>query len=98
MTKTTSAERPQTIAALAVNAIAYNWAVAETESGYEFNQVIFDHMPTRHEVINACIQHQYPHGEEQAIQRKGIIDRTDPEFVAYVAFVEAIKEEVHSVI
>lgn len=94
MTKTTSAERPQTIAALAVNAIAYNWAVTETESGYEFNQVIFDHHPTRNEVINACIQHHFPDGEEQALQRKGIIDRNDPEFVAYVAQVNAIKEEV----
>lgn len=93
MTKTTSAERPQTIATLAVNAIAYNWDVVETADGYEFRQVIFDHHPTRHEVINACIQHHFPNGEEQALQRKGIIDRNDPEFVAYVERVEQIKAD-----
>ena len=93
MTKTRSAERPQTIAVLAVNAIAYNWDIVETADGYEFRQVIFDHQPTRHEVINACIQHHYPCGEEQAIQRRGIIDRTHPEFLAYVERVEQIKAD-----
>lgn len=94
MTKTKSADRPQNgIARLAFNAYTFIWNVEETVNGFMFDQVFFDHMPERGEVINACIQDRYPNGEEQALQRKGILNREDPEFVDYLAFVEFIKAQ-----
>lgn len=88
---THSKDRPQTIEKLGHSTFAYNHAIQETEDGYTFDAYLFDHMPTCNEVINIVIQKRYPDGEESAIQRKGIIDNQNAEFIAYNEFIEATK-------
>lgn len=91
---THSAERPKVIDQLGHSTFAYNHAIQETEDGYTFIAYLFDHLPTCNEVINTVIQNRYPNGEESAIQRKGILDNHDPEFIAYNGFVEETKANV----
>ncbi|HAQ19601.1 MAG TPA: hypothetical protein DCR40_10280 [Prolixibacteraceae bacterium] len=51
---------------------------------------------TRARIINAVIQANYPDGEDTAALRKGIVDATNAEFIAFNNFVEAIKAKCAS--
>ena len=93
---TKSENKPQTIERLGVNLYSYNYNIQEVEDGYEFTRYLFDHFPTINEVINAIITSIYPDGEELAIQRKGIIDPQNNEFVSYYHNVERIKAIIKS--
>ena len=98
---THSNERPARIEQLGMSTFAYNYDVQEVSVQtseneperieYQFKTLVFDHKPTKNEVINRIIAERYPDGEESAIQRKGILDRQNPEFIAYNEFVENIK-------
>ena len=96
---TKSEIKPQIIERLGVNLYSYNYNIQEVEDyniqeveeRYEFTRYLFDHFPTINEVINAIISSIYPDGEELAIQRKGIIDPQNNEFVSYYQNVERIK-------
>lgn len=88
---TQSNETPQRIEQLGRSLYAYNYAVEQTDEGYKYQTLVFDHIPCRNEVINRIILEKYPDGEESAIQRKGIIDSRNEEFVAYNEFVEQVK-------
>jgi len=99
--------RPEAIQKLGLALYAYNYQISEVvkpalregepeTKGFEFKNVLFDHTPTRYEAINAVIGQQYPDGAENAVQRKGIVEATNPEFAEYLAFVEATKEMVKS--
>ena len=88
---THSAERPKVIDQLGHSTFAYNHNITQVEDGYNYEVYLFDHLPGCNEVINKIIKSHYPDGEESALQRKGIIDNHDLEFVAYNEFVEAVK-------
>lgn len=101
---THSNERPARIEQLGMSTFAYNYDVQEVSVQtneneperieYQFKTLVFDHKPTKNEVINRIIVERYPDGEESAIQRKGILDRQNPEFVDYNEFVEGVKFKV----
>ena len=101
---THSNERPARIEQLGMSTFAYNYDVQEVSVQtneneperieYQFKTLVFDHKPKRNEVINRIIAERYPDGEESAIQRKGIINNSDPEFVEYNNFVEDTKSAV----
>lgn len=95
---THSNERPARIEKLGHSTFAYNYnvkeVVVEDRIEFQYETLVFDHVPTRNEVINRIICETYPDGEESAIQRKGIIDNSDPEFVEYNNFVEYTKAAV----
>ena len=84
----------QIIERLGVNLYSYNYNIQKVEGGYEFTRYLFDHFPTINEVINTIISSIYPDGEELAIQRKGIIDPQNNEFISYYQNVERIKATI----
>ena len=98
---THSNEKPARIEQLGMSTFAYNYDVQEVSVQtneneparieYQFKTLVFDHKPSRNEVINRIINDKYPNGEESAIQRKGILDNHNPEFIAYNEFVENTK-------
>lgn len=92
--KTISENRPKTIEKLGANLYSYNYAIQEIDGNYQFERYLFDHYPTISEVINAVVISIYSDGEELAIQRKGIIDPENNEFVNYYQNVEQIKSEI----
>ena len=92
--KTIAENRPKTIEKLGVNLYSYNYDIQEIDSKYQFERYLFDHFPTINEVINAVVISKYVNGEELAIQRKGIIDPQNNEFVAYYQNVEQIKAKI----
>lgn len=93
---------PERIERLGVSTFAYNYDVKEVavqddgneRTEFQYKTLVFDHVPNRNEVINRIICETYPDGEESAIQRKGIINNSDPEFVEYNNFVEDTKAAV----
>lgn len=95
---THSNEIPAKFERLGFSTFAYNYdvkeVVLEDRTEYQYETLVFDHIPTRNEVINRIICETYPDGEESAIQRKGIIDNHNQEFVAYNEFVESVKQQV----
>jgi len=100
---THSNEIPAKFERLGLSTFAYNYDVKEVEvenqqgdarKEYQYKTLVFNHMPTRNEVINRIIAEKHPDGEESAIQRKGIINNSDPEFIAYNDFVESTKTAV----
>ena len=100
---THSNEMPARIEKLGLSTFAYNYDVkevvvenqeGESHTEYQYETLVFDHVPNRNEVINRIICETYPDGEESAIQRKGIIDNSNPEFVEYNNFVEYTKAAV----
>lgn len=99
---THSNERPARIEQLGMSTFAYNYDVQEVSvqdngnerTEFQFKTLVFDHKPTKNEVINRIITERYPDGEESAIQRKGILDSQNPEFVDYNEFVEGVKIKV----
>lgn len=46
---------------------------------------------TMERIINAVMQENFPDGANEAALRKGIVDRTDPDFVAFNTFAETLK-------
>lgn len=92
--KTIAENRPKTIEQLGVNLYSYNYDIQEIDNKYQFERYLFDHSPTYSEVINAVVTSIYPDGEELAIQRKGIIDPQNNEFVNYFQNVEQIKAKI----
>lgn len=100
---THSNERPARIEQLGMSTFAYNYDVkevavenieGESHTEYQYKTLVFEHLPTCNEVINRIIAENYPDGEESANQRKGIINNSDPEFIAYNGFVENIKKVI----
>ena len=100
---THSNEIPARIEKLGHSTFAYNYNVkevvgenqdGESHTEYQYKTLVFDHVPNRTEVINRIICETYPDGEESAIQRKGIIDNHNQEFVEYNNFVEDVKNSV----
>lgn len=103
---THSNEIPAKIQQLGLSLFAYNYDIKtyiseSTEmqpaaQGYEYESYLFKHKPTAYECINRIITDKYPDGAENAIQRKGIIDKENPEFLEYCSFVEELKLKVKS--
>ena len=58
---------------------------------YNYETEIFEHYPTRDEVIKRIVTNKYPDGAENAILRKGIKDPLNTEYLEYYDFVESIK-------
>lgn len=48
---------------------------------------------TRDRIINAVINDNYPDGKSEMALRKGILNNQDPDFVAFNAFAESIKQK-----
>ena len=94
--KTIAENRPKTIEKLGVNLYSYNYDIQEIDNKYQFERYLFDHSPSANEVINAVVTSMYQNGEELAIQRKGIIDSQNNEFVNYYQSVEQIKAKIKS--
>lgn len=92
--KAFSNNRPPLIQQLGANLYAYNHDIQEVEEGYEYQPLYFDHEPAREEVINELVLKSYPFGEENALQRKGILNPQDEEFLLYYDDVERIKYKV----
>ena len=92
--KTHSNARPERIQQLGLNLYAYNHNIQEVEDGYDYEAIHFDHIPSANEIINHLVSQAYPNGEELAIQRKGIIDPQNNEFVNYYQNVEQIKAKI----
>ena len=100
---TNSNEKPKTIERLGLSTFAFNYDIKEEilkddneneRIEYQYKTLIFEHLPTQGEIINRIISDKYPDGEESAIHRKGILDRQNPEFVAYNEFVENTKAKI----
>ena len=95
---THSKEKPLAIERHGLSIYVYNHDIKEvnTDDGimYEYEQYIFNQKPDYNKIVNRLIQEYFPDGEEMAIQRKGIVDSTNSEFVAYNLFVEEIKLKV----
>ena len=76
----------------------YNYNVAQTEvdgeTRYDYEQVILKGKPTYESTVAAIVRDRYTVDAEMAIQRKGIADNSNQEFVDYNAFVESIKDMV----
>lgn len=92
--KAFSNNRPPLTQQLGANLYAYNHDIQEVEEGYEYQPLYFDHEPAREEVINELVLKSYPFGEENALQRKGILNPQDEEFLLYYDDVERIKYKV----
>lgn len=86
--------RPELIQRLGQSLYAYNHNIKETDDGFECEQLLFDHIPTYPDVVNRIISDRYSNGAEMAIQRKGILDKENEEFVEYNNFVEDVKNRV----
>lgn len=99
---TNSNERPERIEKLGYSTYGYNYDIEQLQPDdagnvmYNYNTVLFDHIPEKNEVINAIISAKYTDGEEFAILRKGVKDSDNEQFVAYNAFVEGIKNKITS--
>jgi hypothetical protein len=90
-----SDNRPKLVEKLGISLYSYNHDINEVaDGGYDYLPILFDHIPKREEVINSIVTAMYPHNEELALQRKGIINPQEEEFVAYYSRVETIKQKV----
>lgn len=89
-----SNNKPELIQQLGQSLYAYHYDIRDIEDGFECEQLLFDHVPTRSEVINRIVTDKYKDGEELAIQRKAILNSELPEFIEYNNFVEAVKQKV----
>ena len=89
-----SNDRPELIQRLGQSLYAYHYNIQQIEEGFECEQLLFDHIPTYPDVVNRIVSNKYSNGAEMAIQRKGILDKTNEEFVEYNEFVEDVKLKV----
>ncbi len=76
----------------------YNYNVVQTEvdgeTRYDYEQVILKGKPTYDSIVAAIVRDRYSMDAEMAIQRKGIADNSNQEFVDYNNFVEDVKNRV----
>lgn len=91
---TKSNNKPNRIEQLGMSLFAYNFNPTQTEDGWEYESYYFNHIPNRDEIINEIVSRKYPNGGEFALQRKGIINPNDKEFLEYFERVEQIKRIV----
>lgn len=91
---TYSQEKPLRWERLGQSLWRFNYSIIERENEWSFESAIFDHIPTYGEIVDTIIRSQYPAGEENAVQRKGIVNPQCVEFVQYNFYVESIKNEV----
>lgn len=91
-----SNDKPELIQRLGQSLYAYNYNIQEAEKGFECEQLLFDHIPNYSDVVNRIVSEKYNNGAEMAIQRKGILDKANEEFVEYNNFVEGVKIKVKS--
>lgn len=89
--KSQSNTYPERIQQLGINTFAYNYNIQEVDGMYNYETEIFEHYPSRGEVINRIVSNQYPDGEESAILRKAILNPENEEYLEYYKFVEYIK-------
>jgi len=72
-------------------------AVTDEQTGQSHNVIVTDEQyrvknpATRDRIIDTVMQYNFPDGKNEAALRKGIISRTDPDFLAFNAFAEALK-------
>jgi hypothetical protein len=96
--KSSSNIAPKTIEHLGNGKWHYNYNVVQTEvdgeSRYDYDQVILKGKPTYESTVAAIVRDRYTVDAEIAIQRKGIADNSNQEFVGYNSFVEGIKAMV----
>lgn len=57
-------------------------------------QLTLAHPVTRDRVIDLAVRANYPDGASEAAIRKGIVDKNDPDFVAFNEFIESIKRQI----
>ena len=94
--RTFSDNRPKKIERLGNSLYSYNFDIQQNVEGeYSFIRLIFNHPPNKDEVINTIIDKMFPNGEELAIQRKGIVDNRNDEFITYNNKVEEVKHKVN---
>ena len=93
--KSSSNIAPKTTEHLGNGKWHYNYNVVQTEVDgeirYDYDQVVLKGKPTYESTVAAIVRDKYTVDAEMAIQRKGISDNSNQEFVEYNAFVEAIK-------
>lgn len=103
---TNSNEKPKTIERLGLSTFAFNYDIKEEilkddneneRIEYQYKTLIFEHLPTQGEIINRIISDTYPDGGELAVQRKGIVDKENAEFVEYNEFVESTKIQIKAI-
>ena len=93
--KSSSNIAPKTTEYLGNGKWHYNYNVVQTEVDgeirYDYEQVILKGKPTYKSTVAAIVRDNYTVDAEMAIQRKGIADNSNQEFVEYNAFVESAK-------
>lgn len=102
---THSNEKPKTIEKLGLSTFAFNYDVEQIaiqddeieKTEYKYKTLVFDHLPQAGEVINRIVSDAYPDGGESAVQRKGILDKENHEFLAYNEFVESVKNQIKTI-
>lgn len=96
--KSSSNIAPKSIEHLGNGKWHYNYNVVQAEvdgeSRYDYEQVILKGKPTYESAVAAIVRDRYTVDAEMAIQRKGISDNSNQEFVEYNAFVESVKAMV----
>lgn len=74
---TNSKEKPEVIEQLGVSLWAYNYNAIKVDNGYEYEQYIFDHIPTEKEIINRIISDKYTEVDDLEIyQYKQFVEST----------------------
>ena len=93
--KSSSNIAPKTTEYLGNGKYHYNYNVVQSEvDRFDYNQVVVKGEPTYESTVAAIIRERYTVDEEMAIQRKGIADNSNQEFVDYNSFVEEVKAMV----
>jgi hypothetical protein len=96
--KSTSNIRPETIEQYDESHSLYRINITEevTEDGivYNWDEYLIEHPVTRDKVIDAVVKEHYPDGASEAAIRKGVINKDDPDFVAFYNFVESVKDVI----
>lgn len=96
--KSSSNIAPKTIEHLGNGKWHYNFNVVQTEvdgeARYDYDQVVLKGKPTYESTVAAIVRDRYTVDAEMAIQRKGIADNSNQEFVEYNSFVEEVKAMV----
>lgn len=96
--KSSSNIAPKTTEHLGNGKWHYNYNVVQAEvdgeTRYDYEQVILKGKPNYESTVTAIVRENYTVDAEMAIQRKGIADNSNQEFVDYNAFVESVKAMV----
>ena len=96
--KSSSNIAPKTTEHLGNGKWHYNYNVTQTEvdgeTRYDYDQVVVKGKPTYEPTVAAIVRDRFTVDAEMAIQRKGISDNSNQEFVDYNTFVESVKAMV----